>query len=407
MLIEKKSELKNRLKGSVVLLTGAGGGIGFEAAKAFAYMGAKVIIAEIDPVKGFEAEAYINNLYRRELAEFYEIDLSDQTQLSHFADDIMKKYGCPDIIFNNAAVTKIGAVEQISMDFWNDSYGVNFRAPLYFTHKFLAGMKERNSGTIVFVSSSGAAPYMGAYEVFKTAQVELANTLAMELEDTDVSTYTIGPGLVKTKTAVDAIESVASKMGMSTEAFYEMNSNHIIDAESAGVGFALSATGGERYNGQEIGSIQVLMDFGLIDSSQTSSTQANIRQGNIKEMSIYLERILSTFSEQYRGWKEMNIFQRQWVLRDFKKYMAVSAEQALEKLKLINQEVQSGNQQIIAEEKLFFEKLKKYWEHQLTLLKGYEKNTDTLQENTRVINKWIEDIEKLGSFLSNNSGKDE
>ena len=44
---------------------------------------------------------------------------------------------------------------------------------------------------------------MGAYEVFKTAQVELSNTLAMELEGTGVLTYTVGPGLVKTQTAME------------------------------------------------------------------------------------------------------------------------------------------------------------------------------------------------------------
>ena len=47
MLIEKERSLKNALNKKLVLLTGSGGGIGFEAAKAFAYMGAKVIIAEI------------------------------------------------------------------------------------------------------------------------------------------------------------------------------------------------------------------------------------------------------------------------------------------------------------------------------------------------------------------------
>jgi hypothetical protein len=41
-------------------------------------------------------------------------------------------------------------------------------------------------GVFVFVSSSGAAPYMGAYEVFKIAQFELANTLSAELQDSGV-----------------------------------------------------------------------------------------------------------------------------------------------------------------------------------------------------------------------------
>ena len=51
MFIEKDLFLKNRLKDKVVLLTGAGGGIGLETAKAFIYMGAKVIIAEFDKQK--------------------------------------------------------------------------------------------------------------------------------------------------------------------------------------------------------------------------------------------------------------------------------------------------------------------------------------------------------------------
>ncbi len=399
MLIEKRSDLKNSLRGKTVLLTGAGGGIGFEAAKAFAYMGANVIIAEIEPIKGLEAEEYINNLYHEKLVEFYEIDLSDDGQLKHFTDYVLKTYGCPDIIFNNATITKIGAVEEVSMEFWNKSYGVNFRAPLYFTLKFLPKMKEKNVGTIVFVSSSGAAPYMGAYEVFKTAQVELSNTLAMELENTNIHTYTIGPGLVKTKTAMEAIEVVASKMGIAPEAFYQMNSTHIIDAESAGVGFALSALDAAVYNGQEIGSIQVLMDFGLLNNHKETSPQGNLQENERKDVSLQMEKILMTFQEQYQGWKAMNIFERQWVFRDFKKSMALSAEQALEKLKGIHREVQRGNYQIIGEEKGFFEKLKKYWEHQLKLLKGYEKSSKKLKENTIIINGWIEDIVKLLTSL--------
>ena len=56
MFIEKDLFLKNRLKDKVVLLTGAGGGIGLETAKVFIYMGAKVIIAEFDQQKMNDAE---------------------------------------------------------------------------------------------------------------------------------------------------------------------------------------------------------------------------------------------------------------------------------------------------------------------------------------------------------------
>ena len=52
MLIDKYPDFRKSLKGKTVLLTGAGGGIGYEAARAFAYMGATVIIAEIDDEMG-------------------------------------------------------------------------------------------------------------------------------------------------------------------------------------------------------------------------------------------------------------------------------------------------------------------------------------------------------------------
>ena len=80
----------------------------------------------------------------------------------------------------------MGAVDDVKIEFWDKSYAVNLKVPLLLSQKFLPLMKERKSGTIVFVSSSGASPYMGAYEVFKTVQVELSNTLAMELENSGV-----------------------------------------------------------------------------------------------------------------------------------------------------------------------------------------------------------------------------
>jgi NAD(P)-dependent dehydrogenase (short-subunit alcohol dehydrogenase family) len=395
MLIEKNESLKNILKNKMILLTGAGGGIGFETAKAFVYMGANVTIAEINREKGQKAEQYLNNTFRGNLADFYEIDLADEKQVAIMAEYIMKKYGCPYAVFNNATITKIGAIDEVDISFWDKSYAVNLRAPLLLAQKFLPAMKEQNNGVIVFVSSSGASPYMGAYEIFKTAQVELSNTLAMELENTNVHTFTIGPGLVKTDTAMNAIKIVAASMKMSTDEFYTMNSQHILDVESAGVGFALSVLGAKNYHGQEIGSIQVLMDYNLTeneDESEVKSTTMNDEA--CEKMQSYLLKILKTFEEQYGGWHAMNLFERQWVLRDFKKTMGLSAEQALDELKTANN-IHQGNFELHFNEKAFFEHLKEYWEHQLKLLQGYEKNKNKLNENTQIIKGWISDIENV------------
>lgn len=394
MLIEKTG-LKNSLNKKVILLTGAGGGIGFEVAKAFAYMGANVIIAEIDKAKGMNAEKNINELIGNKLVEFYEVDLSDESKVHQMVDYVVEKYGCPDITFNNATVTKFGTIEEVAIEFWDNSYAVNLKAPLIFIQRFLPMMKERGDGILVFVSSSGAAPYMGAYEIFKTAQVELANTLAMELEGSNIYSYTIGPGLVKTETAMRGIEIVASKMGISTNEFYSMNEQHILDVESAGVGFALSVIKAGLYHGQEIGSIQTLMDFNLIENTREENKITTSDENIKREMKNYISKILSTYEQQYHGWKSMNIFEKQWVLRDFKKYMGLSAEQAYDKVKVINTKVQNGDCTVISVERVFLEKLKGYWEHQLKQLQGYEKNRLKLEENTKIMKGWSSDIDKI------------
>lgn len=290
------------MQGKTVLLTGAGGGIGYEAARSFASMGARIILAEIRQEKGKHAEESINTEFSDHPAVFYEIDLADEAQIHAMADWILQNYGVPDVIFNNATITKMGAVDQVETAFWDKSYAVNLKAPLVLTQRFLPHMKERKGGTIVFVSSSGAAPYMGAYEVFKTAQVELSNTLAMELEDSGVFVYTIGPGLVKTETAMRSIEIVAESMGMTTEEFYKLNDQHILEVEKAGLGFALSAAFPERYHGQEIGCIQVLMDFDLFTESQRGSTLPSpISCDAQQRRENQLISIQNTFEKQFDG----------------------------------------------------------------------------------------------------------
>ncbi|WP_346917330.1 SDR family oxidoreductase [Clostridium sp.] len=392
MLIEKNISFKNRLKDKVILLTGAGGGIGFETAKALVYMGANVIIAEIDKRKMLCAESTLDSIFGKNSVEFYEIDLSDENQIYALVSHVKDKYGRIDVLFNNATITAMGTVEEVSVDVWDKSYAVNFKAPLLLTQLVLPFMKQKSSGTIVFVSSSGAAPFMGSYEVFKTAQVELSNTLYGELESTNIKVYTIGPGLVKTETAMKGIEIVSSHMGITTQEFYEMNENHILGVEEAGTGFAISVLMAERYDGQEIGAIQVLSDSGLL---LKLDSKENTKSNDYQNIIPTVLNVVKVYKEQYSGWMKRNVFERQWVLRDFKKTVGYSADQFLEIMQHIQYVVINGKIQDISTYSSNFQKLMEYYKRQYTLLQGYEKNPEKLKEYSITLLHYIEDLKTI------------
>ena len=374
-------EYKGTLAGKVVLITGAGGGIGLETAKCFAVMGARVVMLDIDREKGMRAEAAVRAIPGA-VAEFYCIDLAEEGSFGAMRDFVMDRYGCPDVVFNNAAVLHLGAVGEVGSGEWDHGYRVNFKAPVLLVDCFLEEMRRRGSGVFVFVSSSGAAAYMGAYEIFKTAQGELAGTLAQELEGTGIRSYTIGPGLVKTETARKSIAVVAAKMGLSEEAFYEMNKDHIISVEDAALGFALSVLHADEYNGQEIGSLQVLN--GLAPKGDDDAVALRVDAET-------LGRVVRTFGEQYKGWKERNVFERQWVLRDFRKCVGRPADEVQARM----QELAQSGGMLTADDRGLLEALVRYWQHQDQLLQSFEKDSQKRQEYSRTIHGWIADLQSL------------
>jgi len=408
MLISKGNLTQDSLKGEVALVTGAGRGIGFEAARALVWLGANVVIAEIDEKNGKAAEENINKEFGAGKALFVKTDIGSEKDIDKLAEAALKKFGKVDIVLNNATVFPMGAVKDTPVESWDFSYRVNLRGPVVLARKFLPAMIDRKHGVFVCVSSSGAAPFMGAYEVFKTAQVELSNTISAEVEGTGVYAFTIGPGIAKTPGFVEGGGKVASLMGMSLEELFELNKAAQISPEAAGAGFAIAVVLAKKYHGQETSSIQILREAGIPLTSeeeteikpqepeQKQQTQAAKPTENKGTPELY-QAVLKTYLEQSEGWKKRNLFERQWLSRDFKKTTGMSIDEMQTTLKALGNILKANTSTAEFIEPLNL--LAGYYMHQQEQLRGFEKNAQKLEENLKIIDGWVKDAKALVAAL--------
>lgn len=397
MFLKKINYSKTALLNKTILITGGGGGIGYEASRAFSYMGAKVILAEIDAEKGRHAQKLINEEYSNENVDFFQIDISDEKQIDELYKYILDKYTQLDVIIHNAAVVPMGAIEKVSISNWDLSYAVNLRGPLILTQKFLPSMKN-TGGIIAFIPSATVTPYMAAYEIFKSAQVELCNTLFEELSGTNIIAYSIAPGFVKTETAIKAVGIVASSLGITTEAFFKSLEEVILDVELAGAGYAVSIVNAEKYKGQITSSYQVLLDAGLIiDNTVKQATMQT--QVDYARLTSLFTSITEIFFDQYQNWQKKKLFQKQFILSDFKKQMGLSADNFKKQLEALQAQSQNHQWDNFLSSKEMFIKLQRFYEHQKALLQGYEKNVEQLAKDVKLLNSWIELLQNIIDLL--------
>jgi NAD(P)-dependent dehydrogenase (short-subunit alcohol dehydrogenase family) len=403
MLISQGNLKQDALKGEVAVVTGAGRGIGYEAARALIWLGANVVVAEVNEMNGRITVQSLDKQFGAGRAIFVKTDVGIDEDVERLVKEANAKWGKVDIVVNNATVFPMGAVKDTPIDSWDYSYRVNLRGPVMLAKAFLADMIKRKHGVFVCVSSSGAAPYMGAYEVFKTAQGELASTIAAEVEDTGVYAFTIGPGIVKTPGFVEGGGQVASLMGITLEQLLEMNKRMEITPEAAGTGFAAAVALASKYHGQETSSIQALNAIGISVGGGEEEKKPITRPVDNKQVTQFFQPVLKTYIEQSQGWKDRNIFQRQWIFRDFKKNTGMSVDEMLDTIKELGDklELHMSTSQFIDP----LNQLAGYYEHQIELLKGFEKIQKKRQEGLDIIASWIREVQALVAALKGYESK--
>jgi NAD(P)-dependent dehydrogenase (short-subunit alcohol dehydrogenase family) len=387
------------LAGKVIVVTGAGGGIGYEAARALIWLGARVVIAEVNKHTGSDAEARLALEFGRGAAKFIHTDVGDERSIHRLAIQSAREFGQVDVVINNATIAPLGAVQAVPIEDWDASYRVNVRGPVLLARTFLPGMIARKEGVFVCVSSLGTA-FLGAYETFKAAQVHLARTIADELQDTGVMAFTIGPGFVPMQTALSSIPRLAAMMGQSADELREILKAHTLSVQAAGAGFAAAVALAERYCGQEISSAQALMDAGIELAQETPvAGQSTLSSEQLERAWALCRQVRATLAEQSAGWKQRNLFEQQWLVRTFKQYARLSVEEWLKTLEQLEQTLAARETAGVMAAGAPFDGLARYYAHLYDMAKGYIKDPAQREEQLRIVKGWQEDAERLGQVL--------
>jgi NAD(P)-dependent dehydrogenase (short-subunit alcohol dehydrogenase family) len=386
------------MRGETIIVTGAGGGIGCEAARALLWLGANVVIAEINGSYGAQAAQSLGAEFDPRQVLFVQTDVGDEDSVQHLYLESIRRFAKVDGIINNATIAVLGAVKELPIEKWDASYRVNLRGPVLMARTFLPDMLSRRHGVFACVSSTGAA-FLGGYETFKAAQVHLAATLDAELEGTGVIAFTIGPGLVPTETASRAVERLAPLMGMTVDEFFTLNKNAVLTPEEAGAGFAAAMVMAERFKGMEISSLQAIKAANINYGAEETRREATTISLDQRERSAALcARVRVTLKEQADGWKQRSIFERQWVIRDFRKTAGMSVEEWLDALQQLESGLKIGEVRIRPP----LDQLSGYYNHLAELAKGYEKDSVKLQESLEHVYTWRDDVDCLNRLIQQN-----
>jgi 3-oxoacyl-[acyl-carrier protein] reductase len=187
-----------KLTGKRVLLTGATGGLGWEAALSFVRSGAEVLALDIQPEKGRQLEdsarllgslIYLNH------------DLRDLEGLTSKLESIVSSHGGVDIVVNNAAIYPAKTFEEYSLDEYREVQNVNVEAAIGCVKAFLPGMKLRGYGRIINIASItfyGGWPNLFPYVASKAALVGLTRAWAREFGPAGITVNAISVGAIPT-----------------------------------------------------------------------------------------------------------------------------------------------------------------------------------------------------------------
>jgi 3-oxoacyl-[acyl-carrier protein] reductase len=187
------------LDGKAAVVTGAAQGIGRAIADTFAREGAAIVIGDVNLEAATQAASELEA--RGSAALAVRCDVTSETEVEAMVARCMAEHGTLDIMVNNAGVTRDATLRRMTLEDFRTVIDVHLQGAWLGTRAAAAVMRERQSGSIVNMSSiSGKVGNIGQtnYSTAKAGLVGLTKASAKELAHVGVRVNAIQPGLIRT-----------------------------------------------------------------------------------------------------------------------------------------------------------------------------------------------------------------
>ncbi|MFK5980688.1 MAG: SDR family NAD(P)-dependent oxidoreductase [Rhizobiaceae bacterium] len=196
--------------GKIVLITGAGQGLGRVYAKAYSELGAIPIIADLNHQKAVSVGKEIEASGGQALA--IHVDVASEDSVASMANVALERFGQVDIIINNAAIfstLEMRPFEEISIEEWRRVLDVNITGSFLVARAFVKSMRKKQWGRIVNVSSAawtmGRQNYLH-YTSSKAAIIGMTRSMARELGPDGITVNAVLPGATNTEIERDTVD---------------------------------------------------------------------------------------------------------------------------------------------------------------------------------------------------------
>lgn len=196
------------LRDKIVVITGAGSGIGRATARAFAEAGARLHVVDVDEQRIVAVAAELGGLGPGvRPPEPHVVDCADARAMAALAERIYRSDGRVDVLHSNAGVCVGGPVRELELEDWRLSLDVNVWSVIHGVHFFVPRMIEQGGGGHLVHTASMAGlvglPLVAPYCASKFAVVGLSEALAAELAAYGICMTVVCPGAVRTNVMRD------------------------------------------------------------------------------------------------------------------------------------------------------------------------------------------------------------